>query len=152
MNVTHSFTYTAQFLVLLKLLPWISLYSKFSRGPAVKIPQQIFHLQHPSLVTVAMHGGSLPSLVHPIGMSAQPGSLKTAFYITAYNERSFISVLSKCQSCFNDLLNTDIHTHTYMHTRTLTLCVCVFMQSQCVVLFCIVGIFTNPTYLYSLCC
>lgn len=65
----------------------ISLWSKFSWGPAVKIPQQIFHLQHPSLVTVAMHGGSLPSPMHPVGMLQQPGSLKTAFYITAHNER-----------------------------------------------------------------
>lgn len=98
------------------LSPFVNLYpkssygSKFSRSPAVKIPQQTFHLQHPSLVTVAMHGGPLPSPVYPIGTSVQPGSLKTAFYITAYNERGFISVLSKCQSGFNDLLRALAHT------------------------------------------
>lgn len=97
---------------LLLLLPSISPLSKFSRCPAGKTPQQIFHLQLSCLVTVAMHGGSLPSPVHPIGMSMQPGSLKTAFYITAYNEKSFISVLSKCQSSFNDLLSTHTHTHS----------------------------------------
>jgi len=108
--------------IMLNFLSYLSFYLnlptvKFRRGPVVKIPQQIFHLQHPSLVTVAMHGGSLPSPVHPIGMSAQPGSLKTAFYITAYNERGFISVLSKCQSSFNDLLSTPARAHSLTHRR-----------------------------------
>lgn len=53
------------------------------------------------LVTVAMDGGLLSSPVHPIGMSAHPGSLKTAFSITAHNEKGFISALSKCQSGIN---------------------------------------------------
>lgn len=48
-----------------------------------------------------MDGGLLLSPVHPIGMSAHPGSLKTAFSITAYNEGGFISALSKCQSSIN---------------------------------------------------
>lgn len=119
--------------------------SKFSRGLVEKIPQQIFHLQHPCLVTVAMHGGLLPSPVHPIGMLAQPGSLKTAFYITAYNENGFIRVLSKCQSGFNDPLcaHRDRHTHTL---KLYIMCECV--HSLCVAPFCIVGVFSNPTFLY----
>lgn len=112
--------------------------STFSRSPAVTIPQQIIHLQHPSLVTVAMHGGSFPSPAHPIGMSAQPGSLKTAFYITAYNERGFISVLSKCQRGFNDLLSTLAHSHADS-------------ACECVWLFCTAGVFNNLISLFPPC-
>lgn len=126
-----------QSLLLLTLYLQYPYGSTFNRSPVIKIPQQIIHLQHPSLVTVAMHSGSFPSLVHPIGMSAQPGSLKTAFYITAYNERGFISVLSKCQSGFNDLLSALTHSHADS--------VC-----ECVWLFSTAGVFSNLTYLYSL--
>lgn len=72
-------------------------------------PKQIFHLQSSRLVTVAMDGGLLSSPVHPIGMSAHPGSLKTAFSITAYNEGGFISALSKCQSSINANAQTHMH-------------------------------------------
>lgn len=97
-----------------------------------------------------MHSGSLPSLVHPIDMSVQPGSLKTAFYITAYNENGFNSVLSKCQSSFNDLLSARAHTHKHTHTQVVFhACVCV--SCNLVQLFSALLAFSgNPPFFISL--
>lgn len=97
-------------------------------------PKQIFHLQSSRLVTVAMDGGLLSSPVHPIGMSARPGSLKTAFSITAYNEGGFISALSKCQSSINANAQT-----------------CMRRDRACA-LFCMDGIFGNRTLPYFPAC
>ena len=85
----------------------------------------------------------LPSPVHPIGMSAQPGSLKTAFCITAYNEKGFIRVLSKCQSGFNDLLSTHTYTEAIYHV-----CVCVCSHSVCGSFLHCWHFLGNPTFLY----
>lgn len=99
-------------------------------------PKQIFHLQSSRLVTVAMDGGLLSSPVHPIGMSAHPGSLKTAFSITAYNEGGFISALSKCQSGINANVQTHMHRDRACGPS----------------LFCMDGIFGNRTLPYFPAC
>ena len=84
-----------------------------------------------------MDGGLLTSPVQPISTSEQPGILKTAFYITAYNEKSlhqrFLSILQhimrkafirgafKCQVGLSDVLeDTPTNTQPHTHTRTCT--------------------------------